>query len=196
VAKLGINLLRQIVPTVKKIAIISDTDRTWPPIIDRMKKRVTNEIPEVQIVSADIVTTYDEYKQKMREYDGKADAVIHLGDFNYKDVKNNTNVPYEVAERWAVENSRLPDASFWEDRMSKGGLLVGVAISGYEQGKGAGIMARKILVDGVSPTSLGFEPTYKGQPVINLARAKDLGINITSDLLLTAKIYNTFSWET
>jgi ABC-type uncharacterized transport system substrate-binding protein len=190
-----INLLRQIVPTIKKIAIITDTDRTMPPIIDRTKIRVANEIPDVQIVSVDIVKTYDEYQQKMKGYDGTADAVIHLGDHTYLDVKNNTNVPFDVAERWAVENSRLPDASFWEDRVSTGGLLAGIAISGYEQGKGAGIMARKILIDGASPQTLGFTQTYKGQPVINLARAKDLGVNITSSLLLSAKIYEKFSWE-
>jgi hypothetical protein len=40
-----------------------------------------------------------------------------------------------------------------------------------------------------------MEPTLKGEPVINLARAKKLGLNIDSEILLTAKVLEKFSWE-
>jgi hypothetical protein len=51
------------------------------------------------------------------------------------------------------------------------------------------------LIDGKSPASFPMKATVKGEPMINLARAKKLGLKIDSEILLTAEVINTFSWE-
>jgi ABC-type uncharacterized transport system substrate-binding protein len=75
------------------------------------------------------------------------------------------------------------------------GTLCVVSVSGFEQGLKAGEMARKILVDKVKPSSLPMEPTVKGQPIVSLRRARDLGIQIPSDVLLSSVVIETYKWE-
>jgi len=38
-------------------------------------------------------------------------------------------------------------------------------------------------------------PTTKGVPVINLARARKLGIPLDAELLLTAEVIQKFEWD-
>jgi len=59
----------------------------------------------------------------------------------------------------------------------------------------AGQIARGILVEGRNPASYPMEPTVKGEPVFNLARANKAGISIESQVLLTAKVVEKFAWE-
>jgi hypothetical protein len=40
-----------------------------------------------------------------------------------------------------------------------------------------------------------MKPTVKGEPVISLARAERLGINIKTGVLLTAEVIEKFKWE-
>lgn len=188
-----VGLLDEITPDINKIAVISDDGPTWPPLIESMKEDADSELLETEFISWDVVETFDEYKQKVNEYQTKADAICHLGTFTFKD-ENGTNVPYEDVMRWTVENSNLPDFSFWSDRVDMGNLAA-MTVSGYEQGKSAGEITYGILVDGKSPSSFGFEPTVKGEPVVSFARANKLDVQIPSEILLTASVIETFAWE-
>jgi hypothetical protein len=95
---------------------------------------------------------------------------VALGIFTFKDEYGN-NVPYPEVLKWTVQNSTLPDFSFWESRIGPGTLCT-VIVSGYEQGLAAGKIARGILVEGRSPASYAIAPTVKGEPVVSLARAR------------------------
>jgi ABC-type uncharacterized transport system substrate-binding protein len=185
-------LLKEIAPNAKKIAVVFDDDATWPPVLERMQAK-QNQLPDLKFISWDTIHTFAEYKQKMAEYQTTADAVGLIGVLRFKDEKGD-NVPFEDVLRWTVENSKLPDFSFWDNRVSNG-TLCAMTVSGYEQGLEAGKMARGILVEGKSPASFPMEPTIKGQPVVNLARAKKLGIPMDSNILLTAKVLEKFDWE-
>ncbi len=185
-------LLRMIVPNVKKIAIIVDEGPTWNGVIERMKAKL-NQLPDVKFVSWNVIKTFKEFKQKMKELQKEADAVGLLGIFTYKDKAGN-NVPYTEVLRWTAENSNLPDFSFWKDRISYGTLCT-VTVSGYEQGLAAGRIARGILVEGKSPSSYKMNPTVKGEPVISLARANKLGIKIKTGILLSSEVVQKFAWD-
>jgi ABC-type uncharacterized transport system substrate-binding protein len=187
-----VRLLREIVPDVKKIAVVVDDSPMWDPVVARMKEK-QSQLPDVEFISWDVILTFEEYKQKMTEYQATADAVGLIGIFNFKD-ESGENVLYQDVLRWTAENSNLPDFAFWEDRISYGTLCT-VTVSGYEQGLAAGKIARGILVEGKSPSSYPMEPTVKGQPVVSLARANKLGIKIPSTILLTAEVVGEFEWE-
>ena len=187
-----VNLLKQIVPHVKKIAVIFDDGPTWEGVGGRMLTKLPR-LEGIQVVSWDVIKTFDQYKLRIKELQTEVDAIALLGIFTYKD-KNNENVPYEEVIRWMVENSNLPDFSFWKDRILYGTLCT-VTVSGYEQGLAAGKLARQILVDGVSPSALTMRPSLKGEPVISLARAKKLGLRIKAGLLLSSEVITEFQWE-
>jgi ABC-type uncharacterized transport system substrate-binding protein len=188
----SVQLLREIVPGVRRIAVVLDNDPTWHGVVARMKANVA-QLPGVELVSWDVITTFEEYKKKMLGYQGQVDAVASLGIFGFKDASGR-NVPYTEVLQWTALNSTLPDFSFWESRIGPGTLST-VTVSGYEQGLAAGRIARGILVEGRSPSSFAMEPTVKGQPMVSLARARKLGIQVKSSVLLTAQVVERFDWE-
>lgn len=188
----SVTLLRGLVPEVKKIAAVFDDSPMWEPVVQRMKDRI-RQIPVVEIVAWDTIKTYDDYKLKIKEYQGTADAIALIGIFNFKDA-DGRNVPYQDVLRWTAENSKLPDFGFWIDRVHHG-TLAAVTVSEYEQGLAAGRLARAILVDRIPPSTLPMRPTEKGLPVVSLARAKALGFQIKSSILLSTEVVDRFEWE-
>ena len=159
----SVALLRQIVPAARRIAVILDDSPMWDPVVQRMK-----------------------------ELEREVDAVALVGIFTFKDDAGQ-NVPYQDVLRWTAENSRLPDLSFWKDRVLHG-TLSAVSVSGYEQGLAAGKIARGILAEGRSPASYPMKPSVRGEPLVSLARANALGIRVKTGVLLAAKVVTTYAW--
>jgi ABC-type uncharacterized transport system substrate-binding protein len=188
----SVRFLKEIVPSVKKIAVIIDDGPTWVGVTNRMRTKL-NQLPDVEFISWHVIKAFEEFKHTMKELQAKADAIALLGIFTFKDEAGN-NVPYTKVLKWTVENSELPDFSFWKDRISYGTLCT-VSVSGYEQGLAAGKIAREILVKGKSPSAFPIKPTIRGEPVVSLARANGLGINLRTRILLSADVIEKFNWE-
>lgn len=188
----SVRLLRSVAPNVTRIAAVFDDAAMWQPVIARMRERLA-DIPEIQIVVWDTIKTWEEFQRKMAEYPQSADAVALLGVFNFKDAQGK-NVPYQEVLRWTAEHSKLPDIGFWIDRVHYG-TLAAVTVSEREQGLAAGRIARGILVEGRSPDSFEMKPTRKGVPVLNLARAQQLGLRIKSSVLLASEVIKRYEWD-
>jgi ABC-type uncharacterized transport system substrate-binding protein len=187
----SVRLLQQIAPQARRLAVLSDQGIQWPPVIARIRAAVPQL--EAELIAVDQVATFEQFKQALRGYDGKADAVVQLGIFGLKDAEGK-NVPYQQVQRWMVENTRLPDISFWLDRVFHG-VLASVTVSEHQQGFGAGRLARRILIDGKSPDSFEMKPSVKGHPVINLTRAEQLGLTVNSSLLLSSEVVRGYQWD-
>lgn len=188
----SLNLLMAIAPGVHRVAVVFDESTMWEPVRRRMKEKIS-QVPGIEIVSWDTVLTFQEYKHKIAAYPSRADAIALIGIFNFKD-EQGKNVPYQQVLKWTAENSRLPDFSFWIDRVNYG-TLCAVTVSELEQGMAAGRIARAILAEGRSPASFTPAPTVKGIPAINLARANQLGIRIKSSILLSSEVVQQFEWQ-
>ncbi|KAF7599826.1 MAG: hypothetical protein CGU28_05700 [Candidatus Dactylopiibacterium carminicum] len=158
-----IRLLQALKPGVKRIQVISDNAAYWPQVIGRIRI-LFREHPDLELAGVAQPITFAEFQHIALENPNQADANLMLGNFNFKDEKG-ADVPYPVLQRWYVENARLPDVSFWEDRMYHG-TLAGVVVSGHEQGLAAG----------------------------KLARARQLGITPRSTVLLSATVVTNFEW--
>ncbi len=187
-----IKLLRQLVPGVKRIAVIVDSDPTWKGVMGRIRNNL-RQIPNLEVKDWALIRTYSDFQRKVLELHDKVDAIAMLGVFNIKDTQGH-NVDYQQLLRWVAENSAVPDFSFWQTRVERG-TLCAVAVSGYEQGYMAGTMARRILVDKISPGDIPMVPSSKGLPMISLARARKLGLTLNVNLLLDAKTLPDFTWE-
>jgi ABC-type uncharacterized transport system substrate-binding protein len=187
-----LNYLRKITPDIQKLAVIVDSDPTWKGVMSRMRANLKHT-DGVEVTDWLLVRTLDDYKSSIKELQDKVDAIALLGVFNIKDSAGN-DVNYEELLQWTAENSNLPDFSFWESRVDRGTLCV-VAVSGYEQGLIAGQMARKILKDKVSPGSIGISQSTKGQPMLNITRAKALGIKVDVNLLLESTVKQGYAWN-
>jgi len=188
----SVRLIKKMAPGAKRIALVFDDAKMWDPVRARIAKAMA-QLPGMEIVANDTILTFADYKKKMMEYPKTADIVGTLGIFNLKD-ENGKNVTYQEVQKWTVENSKLPDFAFWIDRVHYG-TLGAMTVSEREQGRAAGRIARGILVEGKSPSGYAMVPTTKGLPVISLARAKKLGLNLDAELLLTAEVIQKFEWD-
>ncbi len=185
-------LIQEIVPDIKDVIVIFDRAQMWSDVKERMLEKI-DKYPDVNFIFLDPIMTFEEYKKVILEYNGKADALCLVGVFNYADEYGNS-VFYQDVLKWTEENSTIPDFSFWIDRVDNS-TLCSVAISGYEQGYTAGGMAKRILVDKVSPKDIPTTHTAKGSVAINTKRADKLGLSITAELILSAEVYSKYQWE-
>ena len=188
----SVKLARKIVPGAKRIALVFDDAKMWDPVRARIGEAM-KQLPEMRIVASDTVLSFADYKRRIKEYQSSADIVGTIGIFNLKD-DDGKNVPFQEVLKWTVENSRLPDFAFWIDRVYHG-TLCAVTVSEREQGRAAGRIARAILTQGRLPSSFAMTPTLKGMPVVNLARARKLGIRLDAEVLLGAEIIQRFEWD-
>ncbi|WP_199873356.1 ABC transporter substrate-binding protein [Ideonella sp. A 288] len=187
-----LRLLQGIVPEAHRLAVISDHGSYWDTVIGRVRERA-NRVPGFTLASVDRVATFAEFQRTVLGYARSADAVLYLGVLTLTAAQGGT-VPYPEVARWVTEHSRLPDASFWIDRVHHG-TLVSMTVSELEQGRAAGRLARAILVDGQTPSSLPVEATTKGHPAISLARARQLGLSVRARLLLSSEVVRQFAWD-
>ncbi len=188
-----VRLLRELAPDVTKIAVIVDDDPTWLGVTERVERELSNPSLGVELIGTEVLKTFADYKRVVIAYQESADALGLLGIHTFRD-ETGTNVPWQEVLKWTAGHSSLPDFSFWKDRISYG-TLCAVYVSGYQQGRAAGIMARKILEEGSSPSEIAIRPTVKGQPIMSLARARDLGLSLMSDILLSSKVVQRYAWD-
>lgn len=188
-----ITLLKEIVKkNTLRLAIVIDDDPTWNGVVKRIKSEIVSDT-SVKIVSLLQPKTFIEFKNSITEIQEKVDAVGMLGVFRFI-AADGKFVDYETVLRWTAENSRLPDFSFWDTRVERG-TLCAVTVSGVEQGRIAGSMAREILVNKKEPSGIQFQSSKKGHPMISLARARKLGITINTKILLNAQVLPNFIWD-
>jgi hypothetical protein len=90
----SVQLLKQIVPDVKRIAVVVDDSPFWNGVTQYMREREDQLPDDVEIVTWDLILTFDEYKQKIEEYQTTVDAIALLGVFNFKD-QNGDHVPFQ-----------------------------------------------------------------------------------------------------
>ena len=187
-----LRLLKSLSPQIRRLAVISDQGSYWDTVIGRVRERIA-QVDGLQLARIDRVGSFAEYRDRLRANESEVDAVLHLGILTLADERG-TTVPDWMVQRWVVENIRLPDASFWIDRVHNG-TLASVTVSEHEQGLAAGRLARAILHDGRTPISLPMQATSKGHPAISLARARQLGLMPSSSLLLSSEVVRRYAWE-
>lgn len=188
-----LNLLRGIKQMQQlRLAIVVDDDPTWVGVAARIREELATR-SDVQVLHWLQPRTLDEYKARLLDLHGRVDAVGLLGVFRFRQAGGGF-ADYEQVLRWTAEHSRLPDFSFWDTRVERG-TLCAVTVDGVEQGRTAGQLARRILVDGIAPARLTPQPSTRGRPMISLARARALGLEIRAEVLLNAVVVPRYAWS-
>lgn len=179
-----VDLLRKIVPGVRKLAVLCDDGPSGKMLLERLMKNADNV--DIDIVAVKHTDSFREWKRFIREIQTRADALLIIVYYTVKD-DNGEHVHQDKVLKWIIENNKLPDIGFFSWKI-EGGLLCSEAISGFQQGYYAGTMAAYIL-RGQSPGELPVGMPQRGEICINLARAEMLGIEIPNELTHTATLY-------
>ena len=181
-----IDLLKQLVPNVKKAAIITDNSPTSHGFVTRIEKTA---LP-VEISECYATDDFDAWKAKVKELQSEVDAI---GLFVYHTIKDpekdrEVSLPPEDVLNWTLKNNNLPEFAFFDFTVREGALC-GVTLSGYEQGKAAAEIAIEIL-DGKKPADIPIQCPEKGNPIVNERRADELNITVPTDLIKGIEIIN------
>jgi ABC-type uncharacterized transport system substrate-binding protein len=191
----AINYLLLVYPNVKKIAVMSDGLEQWDVTMDRFKQE-QSDFPDIQFVGWRKYSSVEEFRHDVLAYQDKVDALMLLP-LNSMRYANGTMSLQADNVKWVVENSRLPEITFW-GQLVNFGELAAVYISPYEQGETSAKIAKQILIDGKRPNSFPIEATKQNIKYFNLARALMLGLkrdDIPSSVLVNSEVVTKFPWE-
>ena len=187
----GFNLLHQILPDARKALFLSDKS-----FLSQQMLRVAGDqkafsnLP-MKIIQQLFTDDYEEMKKTILAHQDKVDCIVMFLPWTLVDSKG-AHVPQDKVVRWILENNKRPGIAYL-DILAEEGFLCGVVVDLEQQGVHAGIMAGRIL-NGESPGKIPILDPVANRITINLARAKQLGIEIPFDILKSADVvYNTMT---
>lgn len=172
-------LAQKIIPNIRRIAVISDTDATSLGALNFIQR----EEPPVKILDYRMITEFKGWKQRVEEYNVDADALFIYMYHTIKETKSPDAVSMDPKKvmGWTGENCKIPTVGFFEFSIEDG-MLCGVAESGQEHGFEAGTMALALL-NGTDIRKLPVKLAQKGISMVNLGTAKKLGITVPQDVI-------------
>lgn len=161
-----LKLFNQLDPSIKKVGIIFNTSERNSEIQVKTAEKLAADF-ELEIVAIGI-SNINDIPQTMDSLVKKVDAIYTITD---NMVADGINI---VSEKALANNMIIVGA---EDSHVKGGALIADGLSYYELGKQTATMAKKILVDGESPSSIEVEKAQNTSKVFNEETMNKLNID-------------------
>ena len=173
----SLDLLREICPRAKRIAIVTDDSPTSAGALHHM----TPESGDYEIVCRETPTTFPAWQAVITRCQDTADAIaVYMYHTVKREGEDQSMPPKEVMD-WTVANSRIPIVGFFIFTVDDGALC-GLAESGVEHGFRAGQITLDLL-HGKTAVDVPIVTALDGQSMLNLRTAKRLGISIPRALV-------------
>lgn len=195
----GFNLLHQINPGIKSALFISDKSLLSRQMLRAADHDAILEKVPIKIVKQVFTDDYEALKQLILDYQDRVDSIVMFLPWTFVDI-NGQHVSHRNVVRWMLQNNKRPGIAYL-DVLAEDGLLCGVVVDLFQQGANAGIMTGRIL-SGEKPSDIPILNPVANRIMINLARAKQLNIDIpfevlkNSDVLLkTMNAYPEFKYR-
>ncbi|MFP4473695.1 MAG: ABC transporter substrate-binding protein [Candidatus Omnitrophota bacterium] len=175
----SIEYLREILPRVHRIAIISDLGPTSMGALDYMSGRA---VPGVDVLGIHLIEKMSVWQERFSDYDHRDfDAVAVYMYHTLKTEEGGRSIDPEKVMDWTIGNIDLPLVGFFDFAVADG-MLCGVVESGHEHGYDAGRMAWE-LVNGTDIRELPIHVAERGVRMLNLRTAEILGIDVPEDVI-------------
>jgi len=179
----GFNLLHQILPDAKTALFLSDES-----VLSRQMLRASGDqaalhnLP-VKIEKQLFTDSYERMQQAVLDYQNRVDCIVMFLPWTFVDNRGR-HVPQEQVVRWLLENNKRPGIAYL-DILAEEGFFCGVVVDMVQQGVNAGIIAGRIL-GGEHPADIPIVDPVANRIMINLARARQLNIDIPFEVLKNA----------
>ena len=174
-----LKLFKELDPSIEKIGIVFNTSEPNSEVQVKRAKEIAPEF-DLEIVESGI-SNINDLPQTMDSLIKNVDALYTIAD---NMVASGINI---ISEK-ALENKMVTVGA--EDAHVKGGILITDGLRYYELGKQTASMAKKILVDGESPSSISFEKAKNTTKVFNEKTMDTLGIDIKNEAFKNAEKFN------
>lgn len=164
-----LQLFKDLDSNIKKVGIIFNTSEANSQVQVDMAKEIGQGLG-LEIIEAG-VSTISDMPQTVDSIIRKVDAIYTITD-------NMVASAINIVSNKAIENNLITVGS--EDSHISGGILITDGISYYELGKQSARMAKEILVDGKSPSTLPVEISINTKKTFNQSTLESLGIDETN----------------
>ncbi len=180
----GFALVKKILPQAKTAVFLGEDSESTRFVIDDLH----HDAPyALEIVGAKRCRTFQEWQREVAFYKPLAD-VFSFGPYNaLVDERTGRTVPPEEIMAWTLAAMAKPTLGF-ADIAKEHGMLCGILESGFEQGKLAGEMARRILETGEPAGRLPVRINVEGVVMVNLRTAERLGVRIPFPIIEAAGV--------
>jgi hypothetical protein len=128
---------------------------------------------------------FETLKELILGYQDKVDSIVLFIPWTLED-KDGNHVPQDQVVRWMLQNSKRPGIAYL-DILAEEGYLCGVVVDMVKQGFHAGNLGSRIL-KGENPADMPVMDPVANRIMINLARARQLGIDIPFQIFEDADV--------
>ncbi|MBW1740793.1 MAG: hypothetical protein JRJ42_06610 [Deltaproteobacteria bacterium] len=181
------SLARKIFPDKKRVFLMGDSSPSADFIVQAFKKRYLGTVKDspLEVVAVVQVKTFKEWKEKIKEYQDKADFLGIITYYQLLDEHDRFVHAWEVLS-WTINHNRLPELGFLLFH-SEDGFWMSVGVSPLKTGRYVGKIAGDIL-DGKDPGAIPVVDPRCVDIAFNLERSNMLGIKIPVDILNMATV--------
>jgi len=174
--KESISFLRELVPGIRKIVMMSDDSPTSHGFLHKIEHAGT--LPDdVELFSTN---SYPEWQEKVLAAQEDGNALALFSYFTLKEPEESGSVFHDTVLQWTLQNSRIPECAIFDFTVKDGGFC-GVIEDGFTQGNLAAEMVLEIL-KGKSPEDIPVVAPHKGKYYFNKTRAEELEIQVSKNL--------------
>lgn len=181
----GFQLLHRIVPKAKTTLFLSDNSLIGTELIRTAGGEGALDNPFITIVKKVYTDSFETLQELILDYQDKVDSIVLFIPWTLED-KDGNHVPQDQVVRWMLQNNKRPGIAYL-DILAEEGYLCGMVVDMVKQGFYTGIIGGRIL-KGENPADMPILDPVANRIMINLARAKQLGIDIPFDVLEDADV--------
>jgi putative tryptophan/tyrosine transport system substrate-binding protein len=181
----GFQLLHRIVPQAKTALFLSDNSLIGTELILTAGGEGALDNPFITIVKKAYTDRFETLKELILGYQDKVDSIVLFIPWTLED-KDGNHVPQDQVVRWMLQNSKRPGIAYL-DILAEEGYLCGVVVDMVKQGFHAGNLGSRIL-KGENPADMPVMDPVANRIMINLARARQLGIDIPFQIFEDADV--------
>ncbi|MBN1688028.1 MAG: hypothetical protein JW893_02915 [Candidatus Omnitrophica bacterium] len=178
--KESVKYLLEIVPNIRRIAVMSDKGPTSVGALEFMRKQDIG----IKVLDYRLIDDFDLWKKRILDYNIDSDAVAIYMYHTVKRAGEIESMPPQEVMAWTIENSSVPTIGFFDFSIIDG-MLAGVVESGEEHGYEAAKMALALLA-GEDIGNLPVKTAEKGMKMINLKTAAKLKMVIPQEIVESA----------
>lgn len=187
----GFNLLHQIIPQARSALFLSDDSLLSHQMLRAAgDQEALRDLP-IRIEKQLFTDSIEEMQQTVLDFQDRVDCIVMFLPWTFED-RDGRHVSQEQVMRWLLTHNKRPGIAYL-DILAEEGFLCGVVVDLYQQGVHAGIIAGRIL-NGEQPGSIPIVDPVANRITINLARARQLNIDIPFEVLKNADVlWNTMT---
>ncbi len=161
-----LKLFKEINPDIKKIGIVFSADEINSQTqVEMVEKLVPNLGLELEVMSIQNIADLPQVAQSLAQ---KVEGMYMVSD---NKIASSVSLLADVL----LENNKISVCA--EEALVEGGGLISNGISYFGIGEQAGEMAKKILVDGISPSEIPVETSKTETKIVNKNTLEALGLD-------------------